>query len=385
MATNFLINGSEFSDNFIPKDAFTSGGLWSWGNNSFGQLGDAVSRNTPGPIIGSTWRELQYSSMVSAASGSIKTDGTLWMWGRGNAGNLGVGDTTSYSSPVQVPGTTWKQLSASLLHSAAIKTDGTLWTWGQTQIGFDYGRLGDGTTVNKSSPVQTAVAGSNWKMVSCGYYHTAALKTDGTLWVWGKSTAGQLGTGSVGDFRSTPVQVGNNTTWKQISSGDRCTMAIKTDGTLWTWGEGYNGGLGTGSTASVGSPTQVAGTTWKFVSAGRYNGAALKTDGTLWLWGSNVNGNLGDGTTTNRSSPVQTVSAGNNWKFVSNGGYFAAGIKTDGTLWTWGNNDSGSLGDGTTVSKSSPVQIYGAGTNWKQIYCSSYGGYNYMTALRDNS
>jgi alpha-tubulin suppressor-like RCC1 family protein len=163
------------------------------------------------------------------------------------------------------------------------------------------------------------------------------------------------------------------------------TFAIKTDGTLWSWGGGYNGGLVNGSTADRSSPTQINGTNWKFVSAGKYNGSAIKTDGTLWLWGSNNNGQLGDGTTTNRSSPVQTVAAGTNWKAVANGGYLCMAIKTDGTLWTWGQGSTGALGDGTTNPKSSPIQTIVGGTNWKTINCSAWAGYGYGIAIRDNS
>jgi alpha-tubulin suppressor-like RCC1 family protein len=384
MATNFLINGSEFSDNFIPKDKFISGGLWTWGNDGFGQLGDGGgTRWTPAQLGGHTnWKELQYGSPSTVASGSIKTDGTLWMWGRNNPGNLGVGDTTNRSSPVQVPGTTWKQVSISILHTAAIKTDGTLWCWGSNS---NNGRVGNGQTyTDVSTPVQTTAGGTNWKMVSCGYYHTTAIKSDGTLWSWGGGAQGQLGDGTTGS-RSTPVQVGADTTWKQISGGDRLTFAIKTDGTLWGWGYGYAGGLGNGSTADRSSPTQVNGTNWKFVSSGKYNATAIKTDGTLWTWGYNTDGQLGDGTTTNKSSPVQTVAAGTNWKAVAIGGYLCMAIKTDGTLWTWGQGSTGALGDGTTNSKSSPIQTIVGGTNWKTINCSAWAGYGYAIAIRDNS
>jgi alpha-tubulin suppressor-like RCC1 family protein len=387
MATNFLINGSEFSDNFIPKDAFTSGGLWSWGNNTYGQLGDGTqsSRSSPAQITGNNWLIGQKSTGSNLGGSAIKTDGTLWTWGRGTEGQLGDGTTTNKSTPVQVAGTTWKQVAVGIFHTAAVKSDGTLWTMGQNQIGFNYGRLGDGTaTTGRSSPVQTAVGGTNWKMVSCGYYHSTAIKTDGTLWVWGGGSNGQLGCGSTGDLKSTPVQtVAGGTNWRMVSAGDRCTMAVKTDNTLWTWGTGYLGGLGNGGTFDAGSPIQIAGNTWKFVSAGKYTGSAIKTDGTLWSWGDNYYGQIGDGTITNRSSPVQTLAAGTNWKQVSNGGGICAAIKTDGTLWTWGYNATGCLGDGTTTTKSSPIQTSAGGTNWKSVHCSSFAAY--MVALRDDS
>ena len=388
MATNFLINGSEFSDNFIPKEAFTTGGLWTWGDNTFGQSGD-TTRYTPGQgsISGNNWLIGQKPAASTVNASGIKTDGTLWVWGRNDSGTIGDGTRTSNSSPVNIAGNNWKQISNSILHTAAIKTDGTLWTWGANNLGFNYGRLGDNTQISgRSSPIQTAAGGTNWKMVSCGYYHSTAIKTDGTLWVWGGGSSGQLGCGSTGDLKSTPVQtVAGGTNWRMVSAGDRCTMAVKTDNTLWTWGTGYLGGLGNGGTSDAGSPIQIAGNTWKFVSAGKYTGSAIKTDGTLWSWGDNGYGQIGDGTRTHKSSPVQTIAGGNNWKSVSNGAYFSAAIKTDGTLWTWGYNGTGCLGDGTTNAKSSPIQTSAGGTNWKGVHCASWAGYGWAIALRDNS
>jgi alpha-tubulin suppressor-like RCC1 family protein len=392
MATNFLINGSEFSDNFIPKKTFSTGGLWTWGDNNFGQLGNGTqtSRSSPAQITGNNWKEVPKGSSAAPSTAAFKTDGTLWTWGAASYGTTsGDGTSTDKSSPVQVTGTTWKQISTSLAHVAAIKSDGTLWTWGRNFINFGiYGRLGNGSGIadNISSPIQTASGGTNWKMVSTGQYHTSALKTDGTLWSWGYGQQGQLGLGSTGDVRTTPTQVGSATNWKIISTSNRIAFGIKTDNTLWSWGGGYQGGLGTGSTSDTGNPTQIGNnTTWKLISAGYYNGAAIKTDGTLWTWGYNYYGNLGDGTTANKSSPVQIFGGGTNWKEVSNGGNSCAAIKTDGTLWMWGGNSTGCLGDGTTANKSSPVQTLAGGNDWKKIYCSVWAGYGYMMAIRDDS
>jgi len=392
MATNFLINGSEFSDNFIPKDAFTTGGLWGWGDNYMMQFGDGTQYtrfNSPVLLSGyyNNWKQLPFGG-ETIQLGAIKTDGTLWKWGVASyGGNAGNNTSIDNSVPVQVAGT-WKQISGYVNRSAGIKTDGTLWNWGAHNLGFDYGRLGDNSTVSsRSSPVQTAVGGTNWKMVSVGQYHTAAIKTDGTLWLWGGGNNGQLGHNST-STASTPVQtIAGGTNWRQVSCYGRITMATKTDGTLWTWGSGYVGGLGNGSTSDRSSPVQVGtGTDWKLVSCGNYNGSAIKTDGTLWVWGNNSDyGQLGDGTNTNRSSPVQTIAGGNNWKSVCNGGYLNAAIKTDGTLWVWGYNGTNSLGDGTTTHRSSPVQTLVGGNNWKSVMCSSWAGYGFMLALRDNS
>jgi alpha-tubulin suppressor-like RCC1 family protein len=163
-------------------------------------------------------------------------------------------------------------------------------------------------------------------------------------------------------------------------------VGIKTDGTLWLWGNNGYGELGDNTTAGTSSPVQTvsAGTNWKQVACGRYITAGIKTDGTLWTWGYNGNGQLGVNDITHRSSPVQTVSGGTNWKLVSGGSYsnhFVA-FKTDGTLWLWGNNGSGQLGDNSITHRSSPVQTVAGGTNWK--YIGNSGRYH-TACIRDDS
>ena len=188
------------------------------------------------------------------------------------------------------------------------------------------------------------------------------------LWTWGFGTDGQLGTNTTISI-STPVTTSaGGTNWKQVSSGGVHCAAIKTDGTLWTWGRGTSGELGTNTTTNKSTPvtTFAGGTNWKQVSSG-YTCAAIKTDGTLWTWGFGSSGEVGTNTTTNKSTPVTTFAGGTNWKQVSNGGYHCAAIKTDGTLWTWGLGTDGQLGTNTTTDKSTPVTTFAGGTNWKQV------------------
>ena len=198
----------------------------------------------------------------------------------------------------------------------------------------------------------------------------AAIKTDGTLWTWGNNSKGQLGNNTciaTGAGVSSPVQVvGAATTWCQVSGLSFAFAAIKTNGTLWTWGYAICGQLGDGTSISKSSPVQISSgaTTWKQVSNSVLSpsGLATKTDGTLWSWGCNNSGQLGDGTTIDRCAPVQVLTCGSGAAWVEvNGG---VAIKTDRTLWTWGCNNFGQLGDGTTISKSSPVQTIAGGTNW---------------------
>jgi alpha-tubulin suppressor-like RCC1 family protein len=298
--------------------------------------------------------------------------GGLWTCGYNNNGQLGDSTTTSKSSPIQTiaGGTNWKQVTCGYMHTAAIKTDGTLWTWGYNA----FGQLGNNATISKSSPIQTIAGGTNWKQVSGGSSNIAAIKTDGTLWNWGYNGDGRLGD-STTISKSSPIQtIAGGTNWKQVAGGYYHTAAIKTDGTLWTWGDNSYGQLGDSTTTSKSSPVQTiaGGTNWKQVSCGQYHIAAIKTDGTLWNWGRNNNGQLGDSTPTSKSSPIQTIVGGTNWKQVTCGAYHTAAMKTDGTLWSWGYNLFGALGNNTTISNLRPVQTIAGGTNWKQVTCGAY-------------
>jgi alpha-tubulin suppressor-like RCC1 family protein len=354
----------------------TDGTLWLWGCCDNGELGSAVcvivSLPSPTNLNNSNgWKTcilpeddiMDFSAGVSQSS-AIKTDGTLWLWGCGGDGRLGDGSNTDRSSPVQTisGGTNWKQVSIGCRHSSAIKTDGTLWLWGRGSGG----NLGTNTTIFQSSPLQTISGGTNWKQVSLGNGHSSAIKTDGTLWLWGYGGTGRLGTNSATN-RSSPVQtISGGTNWKQVSLGIFHSSAIKTDGTLWLWGQGFAGPLGTNTIIDQSSPVQTisGGTNWKQVSLGCAHSSAIKTDGTLWLWGQGFAGRLGNGDGTNQSSPVQTVSGGTNWKQVSLGWDHSSAIKTDGTLWLWGNANVSKLGDNSFIIKSSPVQTISGGTNW---------------------
>jgi YD repeat-containing protein len=285
----------------------------------------------------------------------------LFSWGRNVYGQLGLGNTTVYSSPKQVGSlTNWSVISAAGELTTAIKTDGTLWSWGYNS----QGQLGINTTNSISSPQQVGSL-TTWSNLgwSKAYVGISAIKTDGTLWTWGINNVGNLGLGD-DVFRSSPVQVGALTNWLRTSGAYGSFVAVKTDGTLWTWGWNTSGQLGTGNVIARSSPVQVGALTNWLQVAGCYNAcAAIKTDGTLWAWGINGNGELGinDGITTRTSSPVQIP--GTTWCAVAARGNAAYGIKSDNTLWAWGSGRA--TGMYCAGDQSSPIQI--PGTTWISV------------------
>jgi|GEM_PF-647304 len=297
------------------------------------------------------WKTASYGS-------GIKTDGTLWMWGHG--GRIGDGTLNASNTPIQIGTDTWKTVESGGYFTIAIKTDGTLWAWGNN----DGGHLGDGTFVNRNSPVQIGTD-TDWKSISSDVDgHTLALKTDGSLWSWGENTNGELGDGSR-TTRNYPLRIGTENNWKIAIAGKRYSIAIKTDGSLWSWGSNYNGSLGLGTSVNnVLTPTQVGTSNdWETISSHFMNCSfALKTNGTLWAWGHNITYNLGDGTLTNRNIPTQI---GTDTDWVSIGA--SCGVKSNGSVWGWGQNYVGEVGNGTTSHVSVPTQI-GTDTDWVAVY-----------------
>jgi alpha-tubulin suppressor-like RCC1 family protein len=337
------------------------GSLWAWGDNARGQLGDGTTTSRPMPVlIGSGYSRIAAGSSHSLA---LMSDGSLWAWGDNYRGQIGDGSdfATKRLVPVQVGGG-FGDLAANGDRSAGLKTDGTLWTWGR-------GSVGDGTHADRRTPF---LVGPGFASVALGENHMCGLKTDGTLWAWGSNNYGSIGDGTT-TYRTTPVQVATDVA--TVGAGGLHTVVVKTDGTLWTWGGNQGGELGVGAvTATQPAPLQtVAGAGWRTVAAGAFHTFALASDQTLWAWGANDGGQLGDGTTTRRPAPVLI---GEGYVTVTGGERFSAGVKTDGSLWTWGFNGYGQLGDGSSVTtRPSPASI---GTG----YAAVAAGFVHAVALR---
>jgi len=351
------------------------GTLWAWGWNRDGQLGsgDTMGRTTPSQLgTASDWATVAASGFHTLA---LKNNGTLWAWGANNWGQLGLGTTSGpemcpigsssfacSTRPVQV-GTDvdWYAVSVGGASSLALKTNGTLWGWGFNQDG----QLGLGfwSSTPQSTPMRVSTAG-DWATVAAGSVHTAALKTDGTLWAWGANWAGQLGTSTIENCRlglpcsTTPLQIGTAVDWAILTVGGNRTLAGKTDNTLWAWGENDHGQLGLGDTDNRNTPTQVgmAGD-WATVAAGGWHTVAVSTDGTLWAWGRNNHGQLGSGDTVDRYSPTELRTTGV-WAAARAGSYYLTlGLNVDGTLWAWGDNFNGQLGLGDTTDRWEPTRV----------------------------
>ena len=279
--TNWSIPEVGASHSFCIK---TDGTLWSWGNSNYGQLGhNTVTRlSSPVQIGASTgWTAISAGDTSAGDKSTLAVDnGKLFSWGRNYIGQLGINNTTDRSSPVQIGALTTWATPSSARHMLCTKTDGTLWSWGLNTVG----ELGLGNLTTRSSPVQIGAL-TNWSVPTVAASWSLCTKTDGTLWAWGDNRHGSLGLGDVyiyppgANRRSSPVQVGSLTNWAipfvGNASGSGC---LKTDGTLWAWGRNLNGSSGLGDVVERSSPVQIGNlTTWTLPSKFEQVNACLQT------------------------------------------------------------------------------------------------------------
>lgn len=437
----------------------TDNTLWMWGYNGFGQLGQNNTTDKSSPVqvgTGTDWSAVMCGQ--SNNTFALKTNGTLWAWGANcvlpgdgtgvGYPQLGVGDFLQRSSPTQIgTGSNWTKLVFTGRGvQCAIDTNKKLWMWGCT---YDSTAGGNNLTASRSPTLIDSTNGFVKILTSQNlnriygppFQPVVALKSDGTLWGWG----GLIGNGSVTPqseqkFRSSPTQIGTGSNWTQkyclwsphfstlgdvsvacmfingsgqlwrissdirrIGTGSNWSdvtvignpsnnpsgiyMCLQSNGTRWGCGWNLYGGLGTGDTVdrgSNGSPSRLdSATNWSRIYGHYYSCLGIRTDGTLWSWGRNEYGYLGLGDTVDRSSPTQ-VGTDTNWKHVSTFPHplgVTLAIKTNGTLWSWGYGGYGCIGNGTYDNKSSPIQI-GAGTNWVSA---SVGIYNCFALKTDGT
>ena len=358
-------------------------------------------------------QEFRTEPMISAGTThtlALREDGTVWTWGAGSfRGELFEEHMHQNHIPQSIQGlTNVIDISAGSNYSLVLRADGTVWAWGENWNG----QLGDGTTINRDHPVQVQGL-NNIIAISAGTSHSIALSADGTAWTWGWNLWGNLGDGTNFD-RYVPVQVRGLTNIAAISAGNLQTVALRSDGTVWIWGQhtlriaefrvidsnvpvqvqnfkniiAVSAGLGNGHTTALHSDgvvleLGVRGGYWGFhqsddgttfdsrcvnqvgnlndivsISAGGSHSTALCADGTVWAWGRNRSGELGDDTDIPRFSPVQSHGLGNITAITAGGSHTVA-LCNDGTVWTWGANWNALLGDGTTANRHAPVQVLG--------------------------
>ena len=385
-----------FNKDNLLEDTFKlqNGYLWAVGESRYGgtllDFQNLFNQGYSSPvqlISPSSWKEVAslapYNQFIGANRefvAGIKTDGTLWTWGSNTKLTTA---SVARSSPIQI-GTSrgWlKVQTGSGFNVHAIRHPGTLWGWGLNENG----EIGDGTRIGRSSPVQIG-SGIDWLDISHGFTGpVAALKENGTLWTWGHNLSGALGHGDT-TSRSSPTQVGTATNWKKVSVGSTNIAAIKTDGSLWMSGKNLEGVLGNNQHTAYDTNVfeQIAvDTVWKEVTLGGKDADptfasysrdqtayAIDVNNNLWCWGRYLTGAL-----SSRSSPVQLTSFGNGWKTVKSAYNANVGIKTDGSLWTWGDSASDTFGFGIfNIGQYLPSQaLIGTKGKWKKIDISKSG------------
>jgi len=374
------INEGDVWSYTLPAGSATSnpGYLYAWGRNVYGEgalgLNDTIDRSSPTQVGAAVW-----SSITNGTKGGVgtKTNGTLWSWGQNQFGALGLNQAGSFpafecSSPIQIgSGTDWSRAFRTERCSFAIKTNGELWGWGDNRHG-SIGNNGGGSEVYVSSPLQV---GGTWTgaEIRGGDAHIVARKNDGTLWSWGYNHAGALGLNFASPYRiSSPTQIPG--TWYNHGTGQYQSYGVRTDGTLWVWGNASYNAFGNGINAARSSPVQIPGTTWSGPIYGyRYGALAIKQDGTLWGWGEQDNsdraGCLGQNSLADIAEPTQ-IGTDTTWTQVTIGVPGCAnGLKTNGTLWSWGGYVYGGTGlnlTGSASQRSSPTQV-GSATDWSQL------------------
>jgi len=365
----YFSNGTTWTNNFSTELTSLTDTAYAWGRNvTNSTLGDGTSlnRSSPVTVVGGITNWLQLSGGYRFSLGVTST-GIAYAWGAGSYGATGTGATSTTSSPVTVVGsiTNWSNLSAGQFHSLGLIDTGTLYAWGRN----NQGALGTNNVVSTSSPVTVVGGITGWTDISGGAGFSLGI-ANGIAYAWGYNSSGRLGDGTT-TTRSSPVTVvGGITNWSQISAGRAHSLGIA-NRVAYAWGLNSYGRLGNGTTTSAISPVVVVGgiLNWKQVSAAKEHSLGLTNSGILYAWGINGSGRLGTNNLVNSSSPVTVVGGITNWAQISTAesSEFSTALTNNGLVYSWGVNTQGQLGDGTTISKSSPVTVVGGIDTWAQV------------------
>ncbi|MCL2788082.1 MAG: Ig-like domain-containing protein [Micrococcales bacterium] len=352
------------------------GRVWTWGYNTYGQLGHATPTNPSPPVRlkAGAWTLPEFTAIAAgyAAGYALEENGRIWAWGYNNYGQLGNGNDTNSSAPVPMQATPgplpkFTAIAAGPATGYALDEGGDIWAWGRN----NFGQLGDGTNVPHSlSPVRVRAASGVlpvFTAIAAGGLSSYALDKQGEVWAWGYNSNGQLGDGTTTDSR-TPVRLhaasGTLPEFTAIAAGGYTAYALDKAGGVWAWGNNSDGQLGDGTTTDSKTPVRVwnpTGVRFAAIGSGAAAGYALDDTGAVWAWGRNDNGQLGNGTSTPSLTPVR-VSSGTLPKFtaIGQGADTGYALGERGDLWAWGSNYYGQLGTGTTTDSTTPLLLSAA-------------------------
>jgi alpha-tubulin suppressor-like RCC1 family protein len=351
-----------------------SGKVYTWGRNFDGQLGNGnnTSSNVAVAVTGLSGKTITAVAGGSYHSIALASDGTVYTWGRNNEGQLGNGNNTGSNVPVAVTGLSGKTITAiagGYYHSIALASDGTVYTWGNN---FD-GQLGNGN--NTASNVAVAVTGLSGKTITAiagGGAHSIALASDGTVYTWGYNFDGQLGNGNNSNS-NVPVAVTglSGKTITSIAGGGGHSIALAPDGKVYTWGYNGFGQLGNGTNTASNVPVAVTGLSGKTITSiagGAFHSIALASDGTVYTWGYNFSGQLGNGNNTDSNVPVAVTGlSGETITAIAGGVGHSIALASDGTVYTWGYNGLGQLGNGNNTDSNVPVAVDQSIFTWPAV------------------
>jgi len=312
-------------------------------------------------VVVQTPPSLKFSSIAAAEEFSVAldSDGDAWAWGQYSGGVLGDGTYQGRLTPARVPmppGVSFTSVAAGPSHVIALDTDGDAWTWGNA-----YDGASDPDNNPRMTPTRVQMpSGVTFVAVDAALARSVALASDGSVWAWGANASGQIGDGTtVKRSAPTRAQMPDGVTFTDVGAGASRTVALASDGSLWAWGYNLAGESGD-YIDRVLTPTRLQtppGVTFVAVDFGAGHSVALTADGSVWTWGINSDGQLGDGTTNSRSAPTAvTMPPGRTFTAISAGGGSTIALASDGSAWAWGENRNGNLGDGTRTQRPTPVQ-----------------------------